>query len=321
MARVLITGAGGFAGFHLVGYLKESQEIFGFDHKLRNSSAFPASITYRQIDITDKVAVKAFIRVAQPDYVFHFAALSSVADSWTHPEKTFQVNVLGQLNILTSAAALENKPRLLIACSSQEYGAVSSEEIPVKEDCPLRPDSPYAASKVCQDFLGLQYYLGFNLPVIRSRSFNHAGPGQSAKFVCSDFAKQIAEIEAGRRAPEIVVGNLDAKRDFTDVRDIVRAYWLLATKGAPGEAYNVCSGTAYSAGEILERLLMLTDVKIKINVDSTKNRPSDIPILVGDNAKIKEEIGWQPEIPFEQTLADLLDWWRGKIGERVKGNG
>lgn len=313
MARVLITGVGGFAGYHLVNLLREKHELFGFDHKPVTAIEYLGRVTYRSMDINDKQAVVDFVKEAKPQYIFHLAALSSVAQSWEAPESTYKVNIFGELNLFAAALALKVKPRILVACSSQEYGHVKSENMPIKEEYSLVPDSPYAASKVCQDIIGLQYSLGYHLPVVRSRSFNHTGPAQTEAFVCSDFAKQIAEIEAGAREPKIMVGNLDAKRDFSDVRDVVRAYWMLAETGAAGEAYNVCSGRAYSAGEILEKLLALSDKKISFAVDPTKNRPSDIPILVGDNRKISADVGWQPAISIDETLADLLDWWRAKL--------
>lgn len=319
MAKVLITGIGGFAGYHLTDYLSEKHEIFGCDHKPEGSLAHLQNINYRRVDIMAATSVADFIGEAKPDYIFHLAALSSVADSWSHPDATYNVNLFGQLNVLNAAIRLEKKPRLVITCSSQEYGAVSSDKLPIKEEAELRPDNPYAASKVFQDIMGLQYYLGYGLPVMRSRSFNHSGPVQSESFVCSDFAKQIASIEAGKKIPEIVAGNLEAKRDFCDVRDVVRAYWRLAESGRPGEAYNVCSGIPYSAGEILEKLLALSEVDISVRTDPAKNRPSDIPILIGDNYKIRQEVGWEPRIPFDQTLSDLLNWWREKM--RVEGSG
>ncbi len=310
---MLITGVAGFAGYHLVNLLRHEHELFGFDHKLKADIQYLEPANYRQMNINDKQAVVDFVKAVKPQYIFHLAALSSVPQSWAVPETTYRVNIFGELNLFAAALELEAKPKILVACSSQEYGKVDQADMPIKEEYPLLPDNPYAASKACQDILGLQYYLGYRLPIIRSRSFNHTGPAQTEAFVCSDFAKQIAEIEAGRREPRIMVGNLEAKRDFSDVRDVVRAYWMLAETGVAGEAYNVCSGTAYSAGEILERLLALSRKKITFAVDPAKNRPSDIPILVGDNRKIKSDVGWQPEIPIDKTLADLLDWWREKL--------
>jgi len=315
VSRVLITGVGGFAGYHLVNLLRDKHELFGFDHKPPADVEYLAPIEYRCVDINDKQAVDSFIEEAKPEYIFHLAALSSVSQSWNSPAETYRVNFFGELNLFEAARKLKAKPKILVACSSQEYGHVAAAAMPIKEEYPLLPDSPYAVSKVCQDILGLQYYLGYQLPVVRSRSFNHSGPAQTEAFVCSDFAKQIAEIEAGIREPRIMVGNLEAKRDFSDVRDVVRAYWMLAENGSAGQAYNVCSGRAYSAGEILAKLLALSDEKITFAVDPAKNRPSDIPILLGDNHKIGVDVGWRPEISLDETLADLLSWWRERVGK------
>jgi len=218
--------------------------------------------------------------------------------------------LLGLLNLLEVIRRTGSLPRILIPCSSDEYGNVDVSGLPITECHPLKPNSPYALSKVFQDYLGYQYFEGYGIPIVRTRAFNHAGPGQSPVFVCSDLAKQIAEIEAGFREPVIKVGNLEAKRDFTDVRDVVRAYWLALYKGEAGEVYNVCSGKAYSIGEVLDILLGLAKVKIKVEKDPQKERPSDISILLGDSTKIRQATGWRPEIPFEKTLSDVLDYWR-----------
>ncbi len=314
MKKVLITGVAGFAGHHMTRMLSDEEfEIYGFDHSNNSPSAEMDSIDYHSVDIVDAKRVEDLILKIEPDYIYHLAALSSVARSWTDQQRIYQVNVIGQINVLSAAVKLSKKPGVMIACSSQEYGAVSPDELPLKEDADIRPDSPYAASKVCQDFIGLQYFIGFDLPVTRSRSFNHSGPLQSDDFVCSDFAKQIAMIEKGLRAAKIMVGNLEAKRDFTDVRDVVRAYKLIAENGKAGEAYNVCSGIAYSAGEILTMLLSHTDIEIEVEVDPAKNRPSDVPILVGDYSKIRKDVGWEPTIEMDKTLLDLLNWWRDRL--------
>ncbi len=315
MNKVLITGVAGFAGHHLIEMLRDECEIYGFDHRPNSTSSEIDSIEYRSVDIIDASRVEDLILKIEPDYIYHLAAISSVAASWTDQYRTYQVNIMGQINVMAAALKLSNKPKVMIACSSQEYGAVSPEELPLKEEADIRPDSPYAASKVCQDFIGLQYFIGFGLPVTRSRSFNHTGPFQSDTFVCSDFARQIAEIERGIRVAKIMVGNLEAKRDFTDVRDVVRAYKLIAEKGRAGEAYNVCSAKAYSAREILEMLLGHTDIKIKVEVDPEKNRPSDVPILVGDNSKIMRDVGWEPTIDMDSTLLDLLNCWRDRLAD------
>jgi len=200
-----------------------------------------------------------------------------------------------------------------IACSSEEYGLVYPEETPIKETNPLRPLSPYAVSKVTQDFLGYQYHQSYGIKVIRTRGFNHTGPRRGEVFVTSNFASQLARIEAGQREPKIRVGNLDAIRDFTDVRDMVRAYWLAVTKATPGEVYNIASGDGISIRELLERLIALCKVEVEIETDPARLRPSDVEILVGDNSKFCEATGWKPQIPFDQTLADTLEYWRAMV--------
>lgn len=202
------------------------------------------------------------------------------------------------------------EPVIQIACSSEEYGLVHQDEVPIKETNPLRPMSPYAVSKVAQDFLGYQYYKSYGMKIIRTRTFNHTGPRRGEVFVTSNFAKQIAEIELGIREPILYVGNLEAKRDFTDVRDIVRAYWLAVKKGEPGEVYNIASGKAIAIGEIVDLLLTLTKIKIKIKQDPDRMRPSDVPILIGDYYKFQKKTGWKPSISFKQTVEDLFNYWR-----------
>ena len=202
--------------------------------------------------------------------------------------------------------------RIQLACSSEEYGMVFPEEVPIKETNPLRPLSPYAVSKVAQDMLGYQYWMSWKVNSVRTRGFNHEGPRRGPVFVASDFAKQIADIEKQRKPPVVYVGNLEAKRDFSDVRDMVRAYFLALEKCEPGDVYNICTGRSWSIREVLDLLLSMTKTKIEVRQDSTRLRPSDVPILLGDNAKFVKATGWKPTIPFEQTLRDMLDYWRAR---------
>jgi GDP-4-dehydro-6-deoxy-D-mannose reductase len=204
------------------------------------------------------------------------------------------------------------KPRIQLACSSEEYGMVLPDEVPIKETNPLRPLSPYAVSKVAQDLLGYQYWMSWKLDCVRTRGFNHEGPRRGPVFVASDFAKQIADIEKGRKPAVLSVGNLEAKRDFTDVRDIVKGYWLALEKCEAGEVYNLCSGRAWSIRQVLDLLLGMTKVKIEVRQDPARLRPSDVPILLGDNSKFVKATGWAPTIPFEQTLRDMLEYWRAR---------
>jgi GDP-4-dehydro-6-deoxy-D-mannose reductase len=318
--RALITGVAGFAGSHLAEFLlaETDLELWGVAlehdpqivHLLR---LVQDRLHLLQGDLTDPNITQAIIAQAQPDYVFHLAGQSFVGESWDDPWATIEPNIRAQLNILLAAAALGLPARLLVVGSNEEYGTIQPEDLPVDEDTPLRPNSPYGVSKIAQDFLGLQYHFSHGLYTIRVRPFNHIGPRQREQFVVPSFAKQIAEIEAGLRPPVIRVGNLSAQRDFTDVRDIVRAYWLVLRHGEPGQVYNVGSGRAYSAQEILDSLLSLTNVRIEVQVDPARLRPSDVPLTLCDAGKLRAACGWQPIVPLEQTLRDVLEEWRRKV--------
>ena len=317
--RVLITGITGFAGSHLAEYILQHHpdvEIIGtyrWRSRMENITGIMNRITLVETDLRDPVAVYKMLETFRPDRIFHLAAQSFVPTSWVAPVDTFQVNVIGQLHIFEACRQLGLQPRIQIACSSEEYGLVHPDEVPITESNPLRPLSPYAVSKVAQDMLGYQYFKSYGLPIIRTRGFNHTGPRRGEVFVVSNFAKQIAEIEAGQREPVIRVGNLDAIRDFTDVRDMVRAYWLALEKGIPGEVYNIASGKGWKIRDILERLLSLTEQNIDIQTDPNRLRPSDVMILIGDASKFRKTTGWEPRIPFEQTLRDTLNYWRQRI--------
>ena len=313
--RVLVTGITGFAGSHLVDYILTlpGVEVCGI-HRWRsrteNVEHFLSKVRMIECDLRDASSVRDVLEEVKPERIFHLAAQSFVPTSWTAPTESLTTNILGQLNIFEAVKKVHLKPRIQIACSSEEYGLVQPDELPIRETNPLRPLSPYAVSKVGQDFLGYQYFMSYQMPIVRTRGFNHEGPRRGPVFVCSDFAKQIADIEKGRRAPVIRVGNLDARRDFTDVRDVVRAYWLALEKGEPGEVYNICSGKAWVIRDMLDHLLSLTKVKVKVEQDAARMRPSDVPVLLGDAGRFQKATGWKPEIPFEQTLRDLLEYWR-----------
>jgi GDP-4-dehydro-6-deoxy-D-mannose reductase len=253
------------------------------------------------------------LAASRPERIFHLAAQSFVPTSWRLPAETFMINSVGQINLFESILDLKLDPRIQIAGSSEEYGMVHPDEVPMKETNPLRPLSPYAVSKVAQDLLGYQYFKSYGLKVIRTRGFNHTGPRRGDVFVTSNFSKQVAEIEKGKREPVIHVGNLDAKRDFTDVRDMVRAYWLAAEKGEPGDVYNLGSGSAISMHQLLDMLSSLSRTKFRIQVDPDRLRPSDVQILLADASKFRTLTGWAPTIPFEKTLSDLLDYWRERV--------
>jgi GDP-4-dehydro-6-deoxy-D-mannose reductase len=316
--RALITGIAGFAGSHLAEYLVANTDLqvhglilpqFG----VVNVQTIRDRLTLHDGDVADYQRVLRLLAESRPDLIFHLAAQSAPSLSLLQPGETLTNNILGQLNILQAAVQLGMAPRILVIGSADEYGLVSPAELPVTETNALRPVNPYSVSKIAQDYLGYQYFLSHHLPVVRLRPFNHIGPRQGPGFVVSDFAKQIAEAEAGKRAPEVHVGSLESQRDFTDVRDMVRAYHLALTLGEPGEVYNVGSGKAHAVGEILDRLLAMSTAKISVAPDAARLRPSDIPILVCDCAKFRARTGWQPVIPLEQTLSDVLAYWRRQV--------
>ena len=266
----------------------------------------------RYADLRDPESVQAFVGEVQPDYIFHLAAQSFVPTSFADPWDTLENNIRAQLNLLEAVRRSGREVRFLVIGSNEEYGAPEPEELPQTEESPLRPNNPYAVSKVAQDFLGLQYHLAYGLPIVRVRPFNHTGPGQSPRFVVPAFASQIARVEAGLQEP-LKVGNLDVSRDFTDVRDIVRAYHLAATQGKPGEVYNLASGKPRSVRGLLETLLSYARVEIKVERDPDRYRPVDVPVVYGSAEKFHRLTGWAPQIPFEQTLRDVLEYWRGQV--------
>jgi GDP-4-dehydro-6-deoxy-D-mannose reductase len=246
----------------------------------------------------------------QPDYIFHLAAQSFVPSSFADPWDTLENNIRSQLNLLEAGRQSGRQIRFLVVGSNEEYGAPAAGELPQTEQSPLRPSNPYAVSKVGQDFLGLQYYLAYGVPVVRVRPYNHTGPKQSTRFVVPAFASQIARIEAGLQEPLMRVGNLDASRDFLDVRDIVRAYHLAVTDGEPGEVYNLASGRPQSIRALLETLLSYSEASIRVERDPARYRPVDVSVVYGSAKKFHRRTGWEPRIPFEQTLRDTLAYWR-----------
>ena len=317
MRRVLVTGVTGFAGSHLVDsmLLRGDCEIFGIQRwrsPTENIQHFQDRITLLECDLRDAASTRDTIERVRPEWIFHLAAQSFVPTSWTAPTESLSTNILGQVNLFEAVRRIGLECRIQIACSSEEYGLVHPDEIPIRETNPLRPLSPYAVSKVAQDLLGYQYWMSWKVDCVRTRGFNHEGPRRGPVFVASDFAKQIADIEKGRRPPVLHVGNLDARRDFTDVRDMVRGYWLALEKGRPGEVYNICRGRAWSIREVLDLLLSMTQTGIEVRQDPARLRPSDVPILLGDNRKFVEATGWRAEIPFEHTLRDMLEYWRAR---------
>ena len=318
--RVLITGITGFAGSHLAEFLLADHpevEIFGtyrWRSRMENLGEVEDRVTLIDMDLRDYNSVYAALRQVQPDAIFHLAAQSFVPASWTAPTETLTTNIVGQTNLFEAIRSLNLDPVVQIACSSEEYGLVLPSETPIKETNPLRPLSPYAVSKVAQDMMGYQYFQSYGLRAIRTRGFNHTGPRRGDVFVTSNFAKQIVSIEAGLTEPVIRVGNLDAVRDFTDVRDMVRAYWLAVHKAEPGDVYNIARGEGITIRDLLDRLIELSDVEVTIETDPERLRPSDVETLIGDSSKFREATGWEPQVPFDQTLRDLLNYWREQMG-------
>jgi GDP-4-dehydro-6-deoxy-D-mannose reductase len=315
--KALITGITGFAGSHLADHCIErgGVEVYGiirWRSRTENIEHLQGKIKILECDLRDATSTREVIEEIRPDFIFHLAAQSFVPTSWRAPTECLVTNVIGQLNIFEAVRKTSLKPRIQIACSSEEYGLTHEDELPITEDTPLRPLSPYGVSKVGQDLLGYQYFMSYQMDVVRTRGFNHTGPRRAPVFVVSDFAKQIADIERGRKEPVIHVGNLDAERDFTDVRDIVRAYYLALEKGKGGEAYNICSEKSWRIGDMLDRLLSLSKAKIKVQQDAARLRPSDVPRLRGDCSKFRRDTGWAPRIPFERTLEDMLEYWRAR---------
>ena len=320
--RALITGITGFAGSHLAEYLLNEHpdvEVFGtyrWRSRMDNVEHLRSRIRLLEADLRDYTSMHAALDKSRPDVIFHLAAQSFVPSSWTAPNETLTTNVSGQTNLFEAIRALRLDPVVQIACSSEEYGLVLPDETPIKETNPLRPLSPYAVSKVAQDYLGYQYFQSYGLKVIRTRGFNHTGPRRGQVFVTSNFCSQVAAIGLGLQDPVIRVGNIEAIRDFTDVRDMVRAYWLAVTKAKPGEVYNIATGNGIRISEMLNRLIEISGLDVKIEVDPDRLRPSDVEILIGDASKFKADTGWEPRIPFEQTLNDLLEYWRKTLSQR-----
>ena len=317
--RALITGVRGFAAPHLLRILKEipGVALFGLSRTVVRE---PQGYRSFAVDLLDREHVAATIAEIAPTHIFHLAAQSHVPTSHKDSGGTLTNNIVGQANLLDACRALRTPPRFLVVGSGEEYGFATPEEMPLSEDQPFRPTSPYAVSKVAQDYLGLQYFLSYGLPIVRVRAFNHTGPGQSDRFAISAFARQIAEIEAGQREPIVCVGNLDARRDFLDVRDVVRAYLLALTHGEPGAVYNIGSGTAVGIGEALHMLLNLSTASITVETDPERLRPSDVPIVVADNTRLRAATGWSPQVSFEDSLREVLDWWRVEVGtQQLRG--
>ena len=321
--RLLITGITGFVGSHMAEYaLAQGAEVVGsyrWRSKTENIDHLRSKITLIESDLRDLSSVRGRVEASSPDWVVHLAAQSCVGTSWASPAETLSTNIISQVNLLEAIRGLNLSPRFIAVGTSEEYGLVAPGELPISETNPLRPLSPYAVSKVGQDMMGYQYFKSYGLPIIRTRAFNHEGPRRGDVFVTSNFAKQVAEIEVGLRPPTMSVGDLKPRRDYSDVRDIVRGYWMLLDRGEPGDVYNLCSGRSWAIQDVLDFLLAESRVKnISVHTDPARLRPSDVMLLEGDPGKIHRAIGWKVEIPFEQTLRELLDYWRHRLGPAAR---
>jgi GDP-4-dehydro-6-deoxy-D-mannose reductase len=322
--RALITGVGGFAGGYLAEYLAQHTdwELFGVVrapgapdapiHRPPLDPVWAAAVRLRVLaaDLTDYEQVRRMLAEARPDLIFHLVAQAIVRRALDDPEATLVNNLVSELNLLRSLRDLGLATRVMLTGSSEEYGHVHPDDLPVDEDTPFRPENPYAVSKIATDMLGLQYYIAYQMPIIRVRPFNHIGPRQSEHFVTAAFARQVARIEAGLQEPVMRVGNLTSERDFTDVRDMVRAYHLALTQGVPGAVYNIGSGQSVPIRLILDMLIGLSNVAVRIEPDPLRMRPSDVPVIVCDPRRFQQQTGWRPEIALGRSLMDIFNYWR-----------
>ncbi|MCR5251761.1 MAG: GDP-mannose 4,6-dehydratase [Lachnospiraceae bacterium] len=316
--KALIIGAAGFVGSYLTHHLHDDLGRSVVVTKLPRErlGELPAKVV--DLDIMDKESIIELLFEERPDEIYHLAAISSVSLAWSNPQLTIDVNVKGSVNLLEALRELFYKPRVIMVGSGEEYGHIRPGAVPIPEDTRLDPGNIYAATKACQNMLSRIYAEAYDLELIMVRAFNHIGPGQLPIFVVSDFCKQAVDIEQGRREPVMYVGNLSAKRDFTDVRDVVRAYAALAAHGVPGETYNVGSGHAVEIRELLDTVIRRSGADIRVETDPAKIRPVDVPIIEADISKLKAATGWEPRIPLEQTIDEVLDYWRRKGEEDGK---
>lgn len=300
--RAFVTGGTGFVGGWLQAHLAECGD--------------DVTSVGEEVDVADAKAIGAAVLAAEPEAIYHLAARAHVGESWGDPVATVEVNTLGTLHVLEAARALPNPPRVLLVSSAEVYGVVKPDDLPLVEDRLLRPVTPYAASKAAAEDLGVQAFLGYGVPVIRARAFNHAGPGQSPTFLISALCRRVVEAERAGAA-EISVGNLEPERDFTDVRDVVRAYRLLVEHGAPGEAYNVCSGRSVAVRDVVERIVEISGAGLRLREDPDLLRPVEVPVMRGSNERLRVSTGWMPEISLDDTLRDCLAWWRSHFESKA----
>ena len=317
MKKALVIGAAGFVGSYLIDCLHDEFGYEVYATKLPGTEFTHDKAEVYDLDILKKEDIAELLYKILPDCIFHLAAQSSVSVSWKNPLLTIDVNINGGVNVLDAIRELYYKPRVLFIGSGEEYGHISEGETPINEETALRPGNIYAATKVCQNMIGSIYAKAYDMELMLVRAFNHIGPGQAPLFVVSDFCKQVAEIEAGIKEPVIRVGNLSAMRDFTDVRDVVRAYGLLIENGKAGETYNVGSGKAVEIRHILNTIVKSSPADIKIEVDPNKIRPVDVPIIEADISKLNECTNWLPRITIEQTIEETLNYWRAQLSAKA----
>lgn len=313
LMKALIIGAAGFVGSYLIQHIKDDLHWEVIATKLPQEAIKIEDIEIYNLDILKKDNILPLLQSIHPDMILHLAAQSSVGVSWKNPALTIDINIKGSIYVLDAIRELDYKPRVLLIGSGEEYGHILPTETPIREETILRPGNIYAATKACQNMLGKIYADAYQMDIISVRAFNHIGPNQAPIFVVSDFCKQVAEIEAGQKEPIIYVGNLSAARDFTDVRDVVRAYGLLLQYGIAGETYNVGSGHAIKIEDILHQILLQSKVTIQVEVDAAKLRPVDVPIIEADTTKLYQCTKWKPEISIDETISDVLEYWRNQI--------
>src|SRR3989344_1601284 len=317
--RSLITGITGFVGSHLAELLSKKREkvtgIIRWRSSLENIEDFKDKLELLECDLKDLSSIANAVKKIKPDYIYHLAAQSYVPASFANPKETVEDNLVGTLNLLEAIRILDQKPVIHICSTSDVYGEIKNNEVPIKETNPLRPISPYAISKAAAEMMARGYFLSYGIRTVITRAFNITGPRRGEVFAESSFAKQIAEIEKGLRKPEIIVGNLKSVRTFADVRDIARAYWLVVKRGKPGEVYNIAGDVTIPIGKILDILISLSHMasEIKVKTEPSLFRPVDSISKIPDDSKFRKIAGWKPEIPIEKSLEDLLNWWRGRV--------
>jgi GDP-4-dehydro-6-deoxy-D-mannose reductase len=318
--RALITGGAGFAGSHLVEYLlRQGQEVVVVDRmgeNLANLEQLLNEVRIERGDLLDPNRMRQILEDARPQRIYHLAAISSPQESFHNPKLAYNVNFTGTLNLLCAWRELGIESRFLFVSSVAVYGPANTPDVPLREDVPLRPASPYAGSKAAAEMLAVQFFQAYGLPVVRVRPFNHTGPRQISSYVCSGFARQVAEIDLHLRSPQVTVGDLHVRRDFSDVRDIVRGYYLLLEKGDAGDVYQLCSGISVSIESILHRFIALSTQPIQVAVDDTRLRSEESPVICGDASKARRAVGWQPQYDFEVTLRDLKLYWEAELQKR-----